>query len=206
MICINHFLKQTFNYSNPMSQIFRSILILILMFSGVLNLSAGPIQSGQVIRIALIGVPPGEEARVNNTYPVSDDGFIQMWKIGRLKASGLNASTLSRKIESAYKNAEIYTNPVIQIFTDSGDALVQEQVTIGGKVRSPGPKPFQAGMTLFDVVMSAGGPTDFGAINRVKLYRGDKVYTYNLKDPKHKLLKVFPRDTIDVPAKNWAGQ
>jgi protein involved in polysaccharide export with SLBB domain len=180
-------------------------LFLMALVFGATNVSAGTIQPGQMIKIVIVGVSPQEASRVNNNYSVDDSGYVQMWKIGRLKASGLTSASLARKIESAYRQAEIYTSPTIQIFTDSGDILVQEQVTIGGKVRSPGAKPFQAGMTLFDAVMAAGGPTDFGAINRVKLYRNGKVYTYDLKKAEHKLLKMYPRDTIDVPAVNWRG-
>ena len=165
-----------------------------------------PIQAGQVIQIKIIGVPPGEAVRINNEYPVDDSGYVRLWEIGTLKAAGLSATALAKKIESAYRSAQIYTNPTIQIFTDSGDSLVQEIVTVGGKVQGPGAKPYQAGMTLFQAVMAAGGPTDFGAINRVKLYRNGKVFTYDLTKGDHKLLKVYPNDTIDVPQKNWRGQ
>ena len=72
-------------------------------------------------------------------------------------------------------------------------------------MRNPGPKPYQRGMTLFQAVMASGGPTEFGAVNRVKLYRKGKVYTYDLTKGNHKLLLVYPNDTIDVPEKNWRG-
>lgn len=187
-----------------MVRFISATLFLFLLFTSASV--AGPIQAGQAFELKIIGVSPAEAARLNNTYSVDDSGYVQMWAIGRIKASGLTSSSLARKIESAYRGAEIYTDPTIQIFTDSGDSLVQEQVTVGGKVRAPGAKPFQTGMTLFDAVMAAGGPTDFGAINRVKLYRNGKVYEYDLTKGNHKLLKVYPRDTIDVPMKNWRGQ
>ena len=61
-------------------------------------------------------------------------------------------------------------------------------------------------MTLYDAVMAAGGPTEFGALNRVSLYRNNKRYVYDLSKGSHKLLKVFPRDTIVIPQKNWFGR
>ena len=79
-------------------------------------------------------------------------------------------------------------------------------LTVGGKVRAPGAKRWAQGMTLFQAVMAAGGPTEFGAMNRVKLYRNGRVYTYDLSKGDHKLLKVYANDTIDVPQKNWAGR
>ena len=117
----------------------------------------------------------------------------------------MKPDVLARKIESAYKAAEIYTTPTIQILADSGDRLVVQQITVGGKVRQPGPKAYSRNMTLYDAIMAAGGPTEFGAMNRVKLYRNGKAYTYDLNQASHKLLKVFPRDTIDVPQRNWLG-
>ncbi|NNC90258.1 MAG: sugar ABC transporter substrate-binding protein, partial [Akkermansiaceae bacterium] len=67
-------------------------------------------------------------------------------------------------------------------------------------------KPYQRNMTLYQAVMAAGGATEFGAVNRVKLYRNDRVYTYDLNRGEHKLLKVYPKDVIDVPQKNVIGR
>jgi hypothetical protein len=53
--------------------------------------------------------------------------------------------------------------------------------------------------------MSAGGPTEFGAINRISLYRNGKRFIYDLNKGEHKLLKIYPRDTIDIPQKTVFG-
>lgn len=181
------------------------LLLALLVLAVVPAKLVGQIEPGSAIEITIQGVPPTEQSRINATYPVSEKGYITMWQIGTIKASGLQTDALARKIEAAYRQAEIYTSPTIQILADSSDKLTQQQVTVGGKVRAPGPKPYVRNMTLYDAVMAAGGPTEFGAINRVKLYRNGKAYTYNLKQGQHKLLKVYPRDTIDVPEKNIWG-
>ncbi|NNC90257.1 MAG: hypothetical protein HKN82_17510 [Akkermansiaceae bacterium] len=167
---------------------------------------ASPIESGQAIEVQILGVPPGEQSRVAATYSVSDDGFVNMWQIGRIKAAGLSTDALARKIEAAYRAAEIYTSPTIQVMSNSSDRLVQQLVTVGGKVRSPGAKPYQRNMTLYQAVMAAGGATEFGAVNRVKLYRDGDVSTYDLRRAKDKLLKVEPNDVVDVPQKNVLGR
>mgnify|MGYP002037505179 CR=1 FL=1 len=187
-----------------MKILFSSALFLLLIVPGFLQ--AQQIEAGGAIQITIQGVPVAEQGRINGGYPVSDKGFITMWKIGDIKVAGVVPEALARKIEAAYREAEIYTSPVIQIIADSSDNLTLHVVTVGGKVRAPGPKPFRRGMTLYQAVMSAGGPTEFGAINRVSLYRNGKRYIYDLHKGEHKLLKLYPRDTIDIPQKNVFGQ
>ena len=186
-----------------MKQVLTSILLGVLL---ALPAVAQPIESGAAIQVQILGVPPGEQNRVNAIYPVSESGHVTMWQIGRIKAAGLTPDSLARKIEAAYRQAEIYTTPTIQIIADSSDNLVQQTVTVGGKVNQPGAKEFQRGMTLFQAVMAAGGATEFGATNRVKLYRNGRVETYDLNRADHKLLQVLPKDVIDVPQKNVIGR
>ena len=181
-------------------------LIFLAVFALVPVLKAGSIEAGQAIQITIQGVPPGEQARINGTYSVSDSGYVRLWQVGNIKAAGVDSNVLAQSIEAAYQRAEIYTNPNVQVLANSGDKMVEHLLTVGGRVRAPGPKPFQRGMTLFQAVMASGGPTEFGAINRVKLYRNGKVYIYDLTKGEHKLLKVYPNDTIDVPEKNWLGR
>lgn len=181
-------------------------ILLSLLALSLLPLHASPIEAGQAINITVQGVPASEAARLNGTYPVSDSGVIRMWEVGSIRAAGVDSSVLAQRIEQAYKAAEIYTNPVFQVISDSSDIIKQQIVTVGGKVRAPGAKPYQKGMTLFEAVAAAGGPTEFGAKNRVRLYRNKKVYTYDLGLAEHKMLLVYPNDIIDIPAKNWIGQ
>ena len=179
----------------------NAILFLILISASV----HAQIEAGGAIKIAIQGVPAGEQARINGSYPVSEKGFITMWKIGTIKVLGSETDVLARKIEAAYRDAEIYTSPVIQIVADSGDNITVQMVTVGGKVRAPGPKPYRRGMTLYQAVMSAGGPTEFGAVNRISLFRNGKRYIYDLNKGEHKLLKLYPKDTVDVPQKTVFG-
>ena len=154
------------------------LLTLTILITALLPMvQASPIQSGRAVQITIQGVPMQEATRINGTYPVSDSGYVRLWQIGNIKAAGLDSTALGRSIEAAYKKAEIYTSPTIQVLTDSSDRLVEQMLTVGGKVRAPGAKPYQTGMTLFQAVMAAGGPTEFGAVNRVKLYRNGRVYT-----------------------------
>ena len=185
-----------------MKTLLKNAILFLILISASLH---AQIEAGGAIKIAIQGVPAGEQARINGSYPVSEKGFITMWKIGTIKVLGSETDVLARKIEAAYRDAEIYTSPVIQIVADSGDNITVQMVTVGGKVRAPGPKPYRRGMTLYQAVMSAGGPTEFGAVNRISLFRNGKRYIYDLNKGEHKLLKLYPKDTVDVPQKTVFG-
>ena len=78
-------------------------------------------------------------------------------------------------------------------------------IAVGGQVRSPGLVALPLGSTIWDVIEAASGAKPFGAINRVKLYRNAKVYTYNLKRELHRALRVYPGDAVEVPEKQFWG-
>ena len=185
-----------------MKTLLKYVIVLLMLFPASLH---AQIEAGGAIKITIQGVPVGEQGRINGSYPVSDKGYITMWKIGTIKVVGSETDVLARKIEAAYRDAEIYTSPVIQILADSGDSITVQMVTVGGKVRAPGPKPYRKGMTLYQAVMSAGGPTEFGAVNRISLFRNGKRYVYDLNKGEHKLLKLYPKDTLDIPQKTVFG-
>lgn len=184
----------------------KTILTLIV---GALSLASafGQIRPNQTLSISITGVPTAEQARLNSTYPVSASGYITMWKIGSIKASGLSEANLAASIAAKYKAAQIYTSPVFQILSSQSEKTKDVlSFTVGGQVRGPGQKPWTEGMTLYSAVQAAGGETPYGATNRVKLYRNGQVYTYNLNIDKHKNVKVYNKDLIDVPQKKWNGR
>lgn len=179
-------------------------LLRLILFCALLLLITGPILFGQAIEpggsltISIQGVSAKEKVRVDGSYPISDKGLIHMWAIGAVKATGLKPEQVARKIEAAYKKAEIYSSPTIQVKSTTVGLRVLN-VTVGGQVRKPGPVSFNRGMTLFQAVTAAGGPTEFGAVRRISLYRNNKRYTFDLTKGEHKLLKLKANDTIDVP-------
>jgi len=79
------------------------------------------------------------------------------------------------------------------------------QVTVGGQVRKPGRVMLHFPVTIMEAIQGAGGATPFGAVNRTKLFRRGKVYTYNLKNARHQQVKLESGDSIEVPQKNWLG-
>jgi len=203
----------------------KKVLTLIL---AVLTLGAahGQIKPKQSLRISITGVPTGEKARLDAIYPVSTDGYIEMWHIGKVKVAGYREAQVASMIAEKFRASQIYSNPVFQVMNPTAEeekrrkeVLAENQkvrretviedtkkYTIGGQVKAAGERQWTEGMTLYTAVQSAGGETPYGAINRVKLYRNGQVYTYNLKIDKHKGVKIYPKDLIEVPQKTIIGR
>jgi polysaccharide export outer membrane protein len=81
---------------------------------------------------------------------------------------------------------------------DSLNVPRSESVYVMGQVKAPGPYLIEGSLTVMQAIAMAGGPTDRGALGRVKITRrvGDRVE--DVKDVKLSDL-VKPGDTITVP-------
>lgn len=164
------------------------------------------IEANQAITISVQGVPDVERGMINNTYPVAQNGTINMPHIGPVRAAGLLPEQLALSLQSHYRNAEIYTNPTFQVIATSSDTIVQQVVHMGGYVRSAGPKPFRNGLTLYQALQAAGGANEFGSIRRVILYRDGVARRFDLRTEEAMHFQLRPNDTIEVPQKNWIGR
>lgn len=182
-------------------------LLLLAVIMPALPAFSQTIQANQAITITIQGVQERDQATINNTYPVSQSGTINMPYIGTVRAAGLLPEQLAARLQSQYRSAQIYTRPTFQVIADSsGGNIVSQTVTVGGDVRRPGPVPFSNGLTLWQAVQAAGGENEFGSIRRVRLIRDGNLREYDLRKPEDMQLRLSPRDTIQVPRKNWLGQ
>ncbi len=162
------------------------------------------IQAGQSVKVKIMGVPAEQAAQIDASYPISETGLINLPFVGQMKAEGLEAGQLAMKIQKGYKDAEIFNNAVIQVVANGGqDNIVEELVHLGGQVRAPGPRPFRKGLTVFQAVQAAGGATEFGAMNRVVLFRNGKQQVIDLGTADGKAVVTQPDDTIEVKQKNF---
>ena len=164
------------------------------------------IQAGKAINITISNVPPEDKSTVNGTYPVSDSGMINMPMIGQVRAAGLSNSALQSSLEGLYRSRGIYTNPTIQVLvTSQNSGVAAETVTLGGFVRSPGPVPFAKELTLWQAIQAAGGPTEFGSMRRVKVFRDGNQKTYDVTKAQFMAIPLQRNDTIEIPQKTPWG-
>jgi polysaccharide biosynthesis/export protein VpsN len=166
----------------------------------------GQIEAGKSINISIAGVPDQDRLTITNTYPVSENGMVNMPFIGQVRAAGLRNEELQASLQNRYKGAGIYTNPTIQVIANSIGATVnQETVIVGGQVRRPGPVPYAKELTLWGAVQAAGGATEFGSMRRVKLTRNGSQKTYDATKSQYMQIPLQRNDTIDVPPKTAWG-
>ncbi|MBK1849831.1 polysaccharide biosynthesis/export family protein [Marinobacter sp. 1-4A] len=101
---------------------------------------------------------------------VRPDGFISMPLMGDVKAEGKKPEQLAEEI-SATLGEFIRTPEVTVMVTNPLSKEFRNRVRITGQVGSPQSVAFQPGMTVLDVVLMAGGVTDFAADSRAVLHR-----------------------------------
>lgn len=162
---------------------FFSLLCGVALMAFVMPAEAqmsGVLKPGDAIQIQL--QTPAEDAQtVTASYPVSDRGTVKVPHLEQeVPAAGVNVHTLARRIEAAYKAAEIYTNPTV-VVSLPGDAMPNHVVTVGGEVRGSGEFPLRQGMTLMAAINRAGGFTEFAKTKQVKLIRGNTQTVYDMR-------------------------
>lgn len=79
-------------------------------------------------------------------------------------------------------------------------------VTVGGEVQKPGQLQINETAQLYAVIQSAGGPTTFGSMRKVKILRNGVATEYDLEDDKQKTTPVMANDVIEIPKKGVLGR
>lgn len=184
----------------------KKILLGMLMLVASSIISFGQIEAGKSIQITISGVPDKDRSTITNTYPVSESGMINMPYIGAVRAAGLRTDQLQSTLQSLYKSSGYYTNPTIQVISNSiGANVAQESVTVGGQVRRPGPVPYAKELTIWSAIQAAGGATEYGSMRRVKVIRNGNQKTYDVTKPQFMQIPLQRNDTIEVPMKTILG-
>lgn len=185
----------------------KTLSLLILASLSLVSSAVSQIEAGNSVQISIMGVPGEEKSKIDAIYPVSESGTVNLPFIGHVRAAGLRPEVLAATIQNAYRSAQIYNNPTIQVISTTEGAGVRAQVIhAGGQVRRTGPIPFQKNLTIYQAVQAAGGATEFGSLKRVKLYREGKMQILDLTNPQSMRIPMQPDDTLEVPQKNWIGQ
>jgi len=185
----------------------KSICTCLITLIALAAPTLAQIEAGTSVQISIMGVPSEEKGKIDAMYPVSESGTVNLPFIGTVRAAGMRPETLAASIQNAYRSAQIYNNPTIQVIsTREGSGVQDQMVHIGGQVRKTGPVNFQKNLTIYQAVQAAGGASEFGSLRRVKLYRNGKTQTYDLTNPQFMRVPLEPDDTLEVPQKNWLGQ
>lgn len=115
--------------------------------------------------------------------PVRPDGKVTAPLVDELVAHGKTPPELARDIEK--KLATYVRDPVVTVVVTGFVGPYSEQIRVVGEAARPQFLPYKQKMTLLDVMISAGGLTDFADGNRAIIQRtsdGNKQYSVRLKD------------------------
>jgi polysaccharide export outer membrane protein len=192
-----------------MNKFSKLLLALCLLLPGAALAQETVLQKGQSVILRISGVPADEISLVSQKYGIGDDGTIRLpyLKVA-ISAAGLKPSALARKVEAAYRSAEIYTQPTVQIDSSGAAGGGSERfLSVMGEIKAPRSVSYSPGMTLLDAIAQCGGFTDFADRKKVKLTRGSTVTYHRLStsDPKENA-KLQPNDIITVsPTKGIFG-
>ena len=115
--------------------------------------------------------------------PVRPDGRISTPLVEDTPALGRNPTELARDLEQAL--AKYIRDPVVTVIVTSFLGPSNEQIRIVGEAAKPQAVAFRQNMTLLDLIIVAGGLTDFADGNNAVLVRGseqNKQYNVRLGD------------------------
>ncbi|MFT5083737.1 MAG: polysaccharide export outer membrane protein [Lentisphaeria bacterium] len=152
-----------------------------------------------------VSVWKNEELTMN--VPVRPDGKISLPLVGDINAQGLTAKQLAVNLTDSLQTY-LRSPQVTVIVIDAGSVDYLLRVRVTGAVNNPVSLPHKDGMTVLDLVLEAGGPTQYASANSARLYRnvGDelKVYPIKLGDilNKGKLSTNYtlaPSDIVTIP-------
>lgn len=99
-------------------------------------------------------------------YTVTNDGYVVLPSVGRVKVEGLTSDEAAREIERIIKDAKLINDPEVTV------SLQNARVAVLGAVRSPQVVSLSSERnTILDVLSRCGDVDDTGRRKKVQLYR-----------------------------------
>ncbi|MCX2975900.1 sugar ABC transporter substrate-binding protein [Halieaceae bacterium IMCC11814] len=162
-------------------------------------------------------IGPGDEiaifvwgnSELNSSSPVRPDGKLTTHLVEDLQASGKTSTQLARDVEAAY--SEYVRQPVVSVTVTGFEGVPDQSVRVMGEAVDPQQITYKKHMTLLDVMIAAGGLTEYAAGNKSVLIRlvDGKEVSYNLRlDDLVKQgdisanLSIMPGDIVII-AESW---
>ena len=145
-------------------------------------------------------------AELTSTVTVRPDGRISVPLIEDLYAEGKTPTELAREIETHL--GDYIQDPLVTITVGGFVGTFPQQVRIVGEATQPIAIPYRANMTVLDMIIQAGGLTEFADGNNTTLVRTDGTTTHEFRVRLDDLLEdgdisanlpLLPGDIVIVP-------
>ena len=115
---------------------------------------------GDVIKVAY-----ADETIPDQTQKIRSDGKVSLPLIGELTAAGKKPIDFQHELVRRYESQ--LDNPEVLVTLEDGRATV----TVSGFANKPAVYSFDRPTTVYQVVMEAGGPSDYGSASNIHLTR-----------------------------------
>ena len=116
--------------------------------------------SGDVVKLTFSSAP-----ELNQSQKVRADGKLSLPLVGEVDASGKTVGQLQSELIELYKSQ--LKTPEVTVSLETSLTTV----TVSGAVNKPGKVAFERPTTVFQAIMEAGGPSQFGTLKHVRLVR-----------------------------------
>ncbi len=176
----------------------KALFLTLFSFACLFTAAVPQVEAGQSVVVKIMGVPAGEKEKIDATYPISDDGMINLPYIGIMEAAGLESKELAEKIQKSYRSAKIFDKAVIQVSHGQICGSCLPLIYLGGQVIKPGAQTFAKGLTVFQAIEAAGGATASGDLEQVVLWRAGTQQILDFTKAQGKAFLLKPNDTIEI--------
>ena len=154
---------------------------------------------GDTIKVAF-----AEESDLDQTEKIRRDGKISLPLIGEVTAAGKRVIDFQHELVSRYEGR--LDNPEVLVLLESGSG----SVIVSGFANKPGTFAFDRPKTVYQVIMEAGGASDYGSLSNIHLTRmingEQRTETINLRPTVHgkPTLPEYVQDgDVIYVARNW---
>ena len=153
---------------------------------------------------ASIKVAYADESVPDQTQKIRRDGKVSLPFIGEVTAAGKRLMDFQHELVNRYEG-QIENNEVL-VTLESGSG----HVIVSGFAHKPGPISFDRPKTVYQVIMEAGGATDYGSLSNVHLTRmingEQRTQVINLRPTVHgkPTLPIYVQDgDVIYISRNW---
>jgi len=116
-----------------------------------------------------LGIFVWRNPELSQSVIVRPDGKISAPLVDDLVANGKTSTELAREVEAVL--AEYVRDPLVTVIVSGFSGVYYTQVRVVGEAVQPRAIPYQANMTLLDLMIAVGGLTEFASGNSARLVR-----------------------------------
>ena len=129
-----------------------------------------------------IAIQVWKSPELSISVPVRPDGKISAPLVGDIQAAGVSTAELSAVLTTEFSQY-VRSPKVTVVVLDPVSADFLHRVRVTGAVNNPLSLTYRQGITVLDLVLEAGGLTEFASANNAKLYRkyGDRVEVFPVR-------------------------